>query len=147
MSVVYFDDEKFYKVNESLKAHWQDMAYLFGYPDGWQNLGPGNNRNPHIEKFTQLLRNANISAWGERYNDHEPWVNLDFEAPSMYRAYPSVFDLIKSLQSINYNMAEADPDHPMGFDGAADLLFKIIYHLMDGVIRTMKQYELSTAWE
>ncbi len=70
MSVILYEDEKFLRIAETLKLQGKDLAHLWMYPKGWDGW---DGMDKKIEKFVNCLRNANIDAWNERYNEKEPF--------------------------------------------------------------------------
>ena len=91
-----------------------------------------------IEKFVNGLRNANIDASNERYNEQEPFKVLAFSGSGL--PY-SDLELIKSLQGVSYNSIESEK-----FSRTKDKLCDVIYYLMARVIDTMLEYQRVKTW-
>ena len=134
MSVILYEDEKFLKISVSLKLKGQDLAHLWLYPKGWDRGA----MDKKIEKFVNGLRNANIDASNERYNEEEPFKVLAFSGAGL--PY-SDLELIKSLQGVSYNSAESEK-----FSRTKDKLRDVIYYLMARVIDTMLEYQRVKTW-
>ena len=136
MSVILYEDDKFLRIYETLKLQRKDLAHLWLYPKGWD----GNGMDKKLQKFVNCLRNANIDATNERYDEKHPFVVLDFTHRSVL-SWLSQFELIKSLHSISYNSVESEK-----FNRTKDKLRDVIYFLMDSVISNMPEYEQAQTW-
>jgi hypothetical protein len=134
MSVILYEDEKFLRIAGSLKLKGQDIAHLWCYPKGWDRGA----MDKKIEKFVNGLRNANIDASNERYNEQEPFKVLAFSGSGL--PY-SDLELIKSLQGVSYNSVESEK-----FSRTKDKLRDVIYYLMARVIDTMLEYQRVKTW-
>lgn len=134
MSVILYENEKFLELASSLKAYGKELAHLFNYPDGWDTGG----MDPIIDAFVQRLAEANTEAWNERYEDE----NRERERLFFYFQNPiGIYDLIKSLKSVGYNMVES-----VSFEETKRNLFNVIYFLMSRVIDEIPEYKNSEAW-
>jgi len=140
MSVILYEDEKFFKVAKELKLRARDIAYLWAYPDRW-NAPSG--MDSTIEQFVNDLRNANIAAYNNRYSEKEKPVKLNFMAGSVTIRICalSTFELIKSLKGIAYNCVETNQ-----FDKTLETLRNVIYHLMSEVLNAIPEYEKAKSW-
>ena len=136
MSVMLYDDEKFYRIASTLKQwHGQDLAHLWGYPHHWQNGG----MDKYFDEFVQELRNANIQAGNERYNDLDnPFEELDL---TTHGKWYSIYELVKSLQGVSYNIVES-----VDFEETKKRLFNVIYHFMSGIVDKLPEYERAQTW-
>ncbi|MCK4432019.1 MAG: hypothetical protein KAW19_12065 [Candidatus Aminicenantes bacterium] len=134
MSVILYEDEKFLRIAGSLKLKGQDIAHLWLYPKGWQSGG----MDKAIEKFVNGLRNANIDASNQRYNEQEPFKVLDFSSSGL--PYSNL-ELIKSLQSVSYNCVESEK-----FNRTKGKLRDIIYYLMARVLDSMPEFQRVETW-
>ena len=137
MSVVLYEDERFIKIYQSIRNKGRDLACVFAYPDGWDK---NNGMDKTLQVFVRNLRNANIEAWNNRYEEeNEPGVEeLDF---TNHHSYMSIYDLIKSLKGVSYNMVESE-----SFENVKQTLFKVIYFLMSRVLDEIPAYQNSKAW-
>lgn len=134
MSVILYEDEKFLRIAESLKLKAKDLAHIWGYPVAWDRGG----MNKKIEKFTNCIRNSNIDAWNERYDEKETFKVLDFSRNCLH--YTPI-ELIKSLNGVSYNSVESEK-----FNRTKERLRDVIYFLMSEVIYSMPEYEKAIAW-
>ena len=148
MSVILYEDERFYRVYESLRLnYYQDMAHIWHYPDNWQRDG----MTPYFQDFAQKLRSANREAFINRYSHNQEALQelkevsqeLEFK-PDPYlnaRPYNTSCELIKSLQGISYNMVESE-----NFEETKDRLFQVIYFLMSRAIERLTEYQKAETW-
>jgi len=136
MSVIIYEDEKFYRIASTLKnLHGQDIAHLWGYPDQWQNGG----MDKPLEEFVQELRNANIQAGNERYNDLDnPFEELDL---TTHGSWYTVYELVKSLQGVSYNIVES-----VDFEETKKRLFNVIYFFMSRIVDKLPEYDRAQTW-
>lgn len=134
MSVILYEDEKFLRIAESLKLKGQDMAHLFSYPIRWQSGG----MDKKIEKFVNALRNANIDASNERYDEERPFKVLSFSGSQLIY---SDLELIKSLQGLTYNCVESEK-----FKRTKGKLDDVVYFLMARVIDAMPEFQRLESW-
>jgi hypothetical protein len=84
------------------------------------------------------LRLANTRAFNERYEDES--VPDAILPQTSTQPYPTTYDLLKSLQSIEYNIDGED------VNGCAGKLHEVIHHVMYKIISGLPQYERSNAW-
>ena len=136
MSVIIYEDDKFYRIASTLKSlHSQDIAHLWRYPDNWQNGG----MDKYIDDFVQELRNANIQAGTERYTDqNEPFEELNFKTRG---SWYTVYELVKSLQGVSYNIVES-----VDFEDTKKRLFNVIYYFMSGIVNKLPEYNKAQTW-
>ena len=135
MSVMLYEDEKFYRIASSLKLSGQDLAHLWRYPENWQNGG----MDKEIEEFVQSLRNANIQALNERYEDQDvSFKDLDFKRRG---SWYSDCELIKSLKGVSYNIVES-----VDFDDTKQRLFNVIYFFMSRIVDKIPEYDRAQTW-
>jgi hypothetical protein len=149
MSVILYEDEKFYRVYKSLWRHYcQEMAHIWGYPDNWRTDG----MIPHFQDFVQKLRSANIEAYQNRYAHNQDALKetemvskeLEFNHGNPYlNTMPYNWDceLIKSLRGISYNIVESE-----NFEETKQKLFKVIYFLMSREIERLPEYKKAQTW-
>lgn len=135
MSVILYEDEKFLRVATTLRIQGKDLAHLWEYPKGWDKWG---GMDEKIQKFVNCLRNANIDASNERYDEKEPFKVLSFSKGAI--PYTQL-ELIKSMQALSYNSVESEK-----FNRTKDRLRDVIYFLMDRVINKMPEYERAKTW-
>jgi len=135
MSVILYEDEKFLRIAESLKLHGKDIAHLWMYPKGWDRW---DGMDKKIEKFVNCLRNANVDAWNERYNEQAPFKVVDYSGGVL--PY-SDLELIKSLQGVSYNSVESEK-----FNRTKDKLDDVVYYLMSKVIDAMPEFQRLKTW-
>jgi len=148
MSVILYEDERFYRVYETLKLNYfQEIAHIWHYPDNWQTDG----MFPYLQKFVQNLRSANREAYINRYS-HNPEALQELEPVSQElkfmdgpylngRPYNSTCELTKSLKGISYNMAESE-----NFEETKQTLFNVIYFFMSRIIERLPEYEKAETW-
>ena len=135
MSVILYEDEKFLRIADTLKLKGRNLAYLFDYPKNWDAW---DGMDKKLEKFCNCLRNANIDATNQRYNEDHPFQVLDYSNGVLpYHG----FELIKSLKSVLYNSAESEK-----FNRTKERLFEVIYHFMSEIIDAMPEYERVNTW-
>ena len=135
MSVILYEDEKFLRIAETLKLKGKDIAHLWMYPKGWDC---GAAMDKKIEKFVNCLRNANIDAHNERYDEKEPFKVVDYSRGVL--PY-SDLELIKSMQGVSYNSAESEK-----FSRTKDKLDNVLYYLMARVIDSMPEFQRVKTW-
>ena len=135
MSVILYEDEKFLRIAESLKLRAKEVAHIWGYPKGWDSGA----MTRKVEKFSNCIRNSNIDAWNERYDDENiPFKVLVFS--NNYAPY-TLIELIKSLNAVSYNSVESEK-----FNRTKDRLRDVIYFLMHEVVSAMPEYESAETW-
>ncbi len=138
MSVIVYENEKFYMIAATLKIKVQDIAHLWKYPGGWRENG----LYPHIEEFVQKLKDANIQASNERYNKDNESETLRF--PKEYNFYLTDYQFVKSLQGLAYNCVEAEEDED--FIEPIKKLHDIIHRLLFKIVNRLPEYERADTW-
>lgn len=134
MSVILYEDEKFLRIAASLKLKGKEIAHLWSYPKAWDRGA----MDSKIEKFANCLRNSNIDAWNERYDEKVPFKVVDYSGGVL--PY-SDLELIKSLQGVSYNSVESEK-----FKRTKDKLDDVVYFLMARVIDAMPEFERLETW-
>ena len=134
MSTILYETEKFLKIRESLKLHSRDLAYLWEYPEGWQDKAIDEN----IDKLAQDLRNANIRAVNDRYEDDN---NPDEILPAHnVLPYGSTIHLVQALNSVEYNIDD------ISINGCAEKLHNIIHHFLNRIVSELPDYRSVNVW-
>lgn len=135
MSTILYEDEKFLKIRETLKLRAKDFAYLWEYPERWNNYGV---MEGYINKFLQDLCIANVRAFNECYGDaNEPERILPSKT---VLPYPTTTHLVKALSSIQYNIDE------VSVNGCAKRLTDIIQQLLYEIVSKTPQWEAANVW-
>ena len=132
MSTILFEDDRFLQIRESLRLQARELAFCFGYPEGWDKpeIMQG-----IIDKFVQDICRANTKAYNERYEDeNQPEVILPARR---VMPFSTKHALVKALHAMDYNLDDAN------VNGCATILHKIIYHLMYEIVSASKQYEVA----
>lgn len=135
MSVITYEDEKFLRIAKSLKFRAQDIAHLWLYPKNWDKQG---GMDETIEKFAQDLRDANVDASNERYNEKKESSELDFTKDAMTL---TIYELIKSLKGVAYNCVESN-----AYDETITQLRNIVYFLMSVLVDMTPEYKAAETW-
>ena len=136
MSVILYEDQKFLDINKTLMLYDKDLAHLWEYPDYWDK----GSMWKCFESFVSKLRNCNIQANNNRYNDDEPKKILNFENSGRVL---NIYELIKSLKGIAYNCVEADEPE---WKDTHQLLRDVIYFFMSRVLDTIPAYNTAKTW-
>jgi len=138
MSTILYEDEKFLRIYETMKCarDGRDFACVFGYPDGWGKPG---GMDTTLHEFVDKLRQANIQAYNERYEEGEPPISLlDFTNAVM--PYGSTIQLLKSLHGLRYNIDSQDVGE------CAKQLDKVIDQLQYEIISRLPEWEKASTW-
>ena len=136
MSVILFGEEKFLRVYKTLKGIIEGSD--LGYPNYLNEnclkrvLGSHNESVRGLKRFCQRLADLNVEAYNQRYDDgNEKRYELDFGKP--IDGYNSVFELLKSLNSIDYNSLEAEEKN---FEAE-----KLVNLLRCAIVEALPQYD------
>jgi hypothetical protein len=130
MSTILYDTARFLQIRESLRLKTRDLAFCFGYPEGWDKP---ETMSQIIDNFVQDICRANTRAYNDRYeSENQPETIL----PSRHvLPFPTTHALVKALHAIDYNLDDAN------VNGCAKVLHGIIYHLMYEIVSASKQYQ------
>lgn len=135
MSVILYEDEQFLRIAETLKLRGKDIAHLWLYPKGWDCTAAMDKK---IEKFVNCLRNANIDAWNNRYDEKIAFKLIDY-SPGVLPY--SDLELIKSMQGVSYNSVESEK-----FKRTKGKLDDVLFYLMTSVIDAMPEFQRLKTW-
>ena len=138
MSTILYENQKFLRIYETMKGRKDGryFACIFGYPAGWDLAG---GMDDTLKEFVDKLRQANIQAWNERYEEDEPPVSLlDFTGAVM--PYGSTVQMLQSLHGLRYNMDGQDVDE------CAKQLNKVIDQLQYEIISRLPEWEKASTW-
>ena len=135
MSTALFDDDRFLQIRESLRLKiGGDLVHVWSYPPNCEDRLV---MKEIIDKFVQDLGVSNTRAFNARYeNENEPERILPNRS---VLPFSTDHALVKALQAIDYNIDDEN------VNGCADILHKLLYHLMYGIVSKSPQYE-KAAW-
>ena len=102
--ITLYEGEKFARIYKTLCDLGNDeMAWLFAYPKNWEK---GPIVGGLLRIFVQDLRRANIIAWNCRNKDDAK--PIDLADLSDGKPYPSMIELFKSLEGLQYSLGEVN---------------------------------------
>lgn len=137
MSTILYENEKFLRIYQNLRLYdgGQGYAWVFGYPEGWQN-----SMDRYYQTFVDNLRVANIRAHNARYDDAKEleFSLLDFSQPVL--PYPTTIQFYQSLRGLHYNLDNQD------YDGCLKILDRLIDAVGFAIIRQLPQWEKADTW-
>lgn len=142
MSVIYYDDKKFYRICRTLKLDGRELGHIWKYPEGWQESG---GMDTHIDNFINDLRRGNIATWNRQYpDDVQPLRVLQFEQDTS-ALYNTDCELLKSLKGVHYNLISNDGDET-DLLGSYKRLEDVIWYYMSKIIDRLPEYEKAETW-
>jgi len=95
-----YGDEKFARIFASLQHDGRNIAWLFGYPKGWDEPG---GLLPSIRAFVQDLQRANAITWNRQYENEK--VPLSLGKLTGLPPYTEI-EFYKSLRGLKYNLMD-----------------------------------------
>lgn len=131
MSVILYQDEKFQRIHSSLE-YTRNLEFFFGYS--------AEDRDKNIPEFVQALCHANTEAYNERYRDSEKQALRSIHFKPIL-PYGNKIELLKALQSIEYNTIES-----VNYEETRKKLRDVIYFLMSEIIGNLEIYEKAQTW-
>lgn len=141
MSVMQFDDEKFQRIDKTLKARYErDLGYLFGYPPGWDK---SNGLSTHITAFLQDCQRANTGTWNRQYRDTTA---LAVFSPKLVQIYRNDFELLKSLKGLRYNLID-NAGRESSLNDCWSKLDQLIDFVSDKIISSYPEWDAAQTWE
>lgn len=141
MSVILYDDEKFRKIYENLHLMGRDLAWLFNYPEQWDEP---NGMDEHFKSFVSDLRRSNIQTWNRQYPDSpQPLKIIDFSADVL--PYRNLFEFYKSLRGLRYNLYDNDGEKS-NICNCFTKLDHLIDHVAAEIISQMPQFQEAATW-
>lgn len=142
MSVILYEEQKFLKIYETLsryQGNYQSnhgrFAQVFKYPEDYDKC---------LKSFVQDLHRSNILAWNRQYRDNQ----AELKVVSFRRnekPYNNKCELLKSLESIRYNLAD-NGGNVTDICSCEDRLDKIINGIMSDIIEKIPEYEKADTW-
>lgn len=140
MSVIHYEDEKFKRLFESLKFKNKEMAYIWNYPEGWNQF---QGMNGVVEAFVQDLRLANTITWNRQYPDSiAPLVRVKLGG---CLPYANDFELLKSLRGVRYNLVD-NAGVESNLRDCNEKLKAVIEHVMSDIIGKIPAYDAAETW-
>lgn len=141
MSVILENNQKFCDIFEALRRREKILKYFFYEFAGTDEI-PLESR---LALFVGQLHRVNVASYNERYGAEEPERVFDLIGTDSTGARWTDLELIKALQSINYQNSEGERTGPeMGEIG--ERLRKMIYALMSSVISKIPGYDQARTW-
>ena len=141
MSVIFYNDQKFHRIYQSLSSMGQDLAWLFHYPDGWNEL---DGMDEHFKNFVNDLRRANIQTWNRQYpDDPQPLNIIDFSTHT--RPYKNRCEFYKSLRGLRYNLYDNDGQKSDICD-CFRKLDRLIDHVASEIIDKLPEFQEAATW-
>lgn len=141
MSVTLYSEKKFLEIYETLKPEGRDLAWLFGYPDGWDKP---DGMNYYLKNFINDLYRANAITWNRQYpNDIQKIDVLDFSKRLL--PYKNLHELYKSLQGLRYSLCDNDGEES-DLNNCLDKLNKLIDHIALKIIQEIAAYQNANTW-
>lgn len=139
MSVMHFGDEKFQRLDKSLKLISRDLGHVFGYPTGWDKL---NGLDSYVTSFLQDCQRANTGTWNRQYKDS---TLLTTFKPKCVRVYANDFELLKSLQGLRYNLIDND-GRESSLNECYEKLDRLIDFIKNRIISSLPQWTAANTW-
>ncbi len=140
MSVMHFSDEKFQRIDKTLKMNYgRDLGHVFGYPQGWDKHA---GLESHITAFLQDCQRANAGTWNRQYKDDAVLVTF---RPKLVRTYSNDFELLKSLKGLRYNLIDNDGVES-SLNDCYSKLDKLIDFVTDKIISAMPEWNAAQTW-
>ena len=136
MSVILYDMDKFLSVYDYLKREQynSDSSRIYKIAKMPDN---------ELRLFAVELQRLNLKAWNERYTDSIEQVEpINFEL-GVCEPYHNDYQMVKSLQSIYYNTAEAEEDKT---SPALKLLSELITEYALRIATSRPEYETAKTW-
>ncbi len=140
MSVILENNQKYCDIFEALRRREKILKYFFYEFAGTDEI-PLESR---LALFVGQLHRANVASYNERYGAVEPERVFDLIGTVSTGARWTDLELIKALQSINYQNSEGEviPEHK----ATGERLRELIYALMSAVIDKMPGYDQARTW-
>jgi hypothetical protein len=158
MSVICYDDTKYYRIAHSMKhIASQGVTYNtiperwagdFDYPEDWRNM---DTMDSVINNFCNDLYRANQMTYERQYQDSDnvetgfKLESLNFEKPKRVARYKSNIELYKSLQSVRYNICD-NSGKKTNFNKCLNRLDSIIESIAYDIISSMPEYDKADVW-
>lgn len=141
MSVILENNQKFCDIFEALRRREKILKYFFYEFAGTDEI-PLESR---LALFVGQLHRANVASYNERYGAEEPERVFDLIGMDSAGARWTDLELIKALQSINYQNSESERTGPEMAE-IGERLRKMIYALMESVISKIPGYDQARTW-
>ncbi len=141
MSVILENNQKFCDIFEALRHREKILKYFFYEFAGTDEI-PLESR---LALFVGQLHRANVASYNERYRAEEPERMFDLIGTDSTGAWWTDLELIKALQSINYQNSEGERTGPEMAE-IGERLRKMIYALMSSVISKIPGYDQARTW-
>lgn len=140
MSVMHFGDEKFQRIDKTLKLiYGRDIGHVFSYPEGWDKR---DGLHGHITAFLQDCQRANTGTWNRQYKDDSV---LTVFAVKCVKPYRNDFELLKSLKGLRYNLVDNDGGES-SLNGCWGKLDRLIDFVEDKIISAMPEWNAAQTW-
>jgi len=141
MSVVLYSEKKFLEIYKTLEPEGRSLAWLFGYPDGWDELS---GMDYYLKNFINDLYRANTITWNRQYPDEVQEIEtLNFSQTVL--PYGNLCRLYKSLLGLRYNLCDNDGEES-DLNNCLDRLNRLIDHIALKIIQEIPAYQDANTW-
>ena len=141
MSVVLYSEKKILEIYKTLEPEGGSLAWLFGYPDGWDELS---GMDYYLKNFINDLYRANTITWNRQYPDDVQEIEtLNFSQTVL--PYGNLCQLYKSLLGLRYNLCDNDGKES-DLNNCLDRLNRLIDHIALKIIQEIPAYQDANTW-
>ena len=141
MSVVLYSQKKFLKIYKTLEPEGRSLAWLFGYPDGWDGAS---GIDYYLKSFINDLYRANTITWNRQYPDDIREIKtLNFSQTVL--PYRNLCQIYKSLLGVRYNLCDNEGKES-DLNNCLDRLNRLIDHIALKIIQEIPAYQDANTW-